>query len=250
MGGPTVFQHLRPNAKPSSAAIPPKNQELDRSNWGWSWLERWMAAKPWETRLMEQRAPAAASEPHLPRRCEDPQAARSRSSKKCDDQRGTRSKPFEPGLVTVKRNNVTTKISAKPPTPAHSSTRCGLRSTSSPSSEFRYDESSASSSSVGASTPVSGRTVGGSASERAEEGNAGRPSYMGLTQSIRAKQRGGGGGAAGGLRKTGAVDTRSCQGSGPKIPPSKFARQEKSLLRDLEKESSYYGGGERPASVY
>ncbi|CAA7402898.1 unnamed protein product [Spirodela intermedia] len=241
-------QHLRPNAKPSSAVIPPKNQELDRSNWGWSWLERWMAAKPWESRLMEQQAPAVASEPHVPRRCEEPQGAPSRSSKKCeDDHRGTRSKPFEPGSVCIKRNNVTTKISAKPPTPAHSSTRCGFRSTSSPSSEFRYDESSASSSSVGASTPISGTTVAASASERAEESSAGRPSYMGLTQSIRAKQKGGGGAA---LRKTAAVDSRSCQGSGPKIPPSKFVRQEKSLLRDLEKENSYYGGGERPAPVY
>jgi len=29
-------------------------QEIDKANWGWSWLERWMAAKPWESRLMEQ----------------------------------------------------------------------------------------------------------------------------------------------------------------------------------------------------
>lgn len=30
---------------------PPK---LDKSSFGWSWLDRWMAAKPWENRLMEE----------------------------------------------------------------------------------------------------------------------------------------------------------------------------------------------------
>ncbi|KAJ9555922.1 hypothetical protein OSB04_010536 [Centaurea solstitialis] len=31
-----------------------KSQQFDKNSWGWSWLERWMSAKPWENRLMEQ----------------------------------------------------------------------------------------------------------------------------------------------------------------------------------------------------
>ncbi|KAG2685254.1 hypothetical protein I3760_10G116900 [Carya illinoinensis] len=27
------------------------NYELGRTNWGWSWLERWIAARPWESRV-------------------------------------------------------------------------------------------------------------------------------------------------------------------------------------------------------
>ncbi|CAM8992931.1 unnamed protein product [Rhodiola kirilowii] len=27
------------------------NSELGKSNWGWSWMERWIAARPWESRI-------------------------------------------------------------------------------------------------------------------------------------------------------------------------------------------------------
>ncbi|KAL9992535.1 hypothetical protein Hdeb2414_s0018g00536871 [Helianthus debilis subsp. tardiflorus] len=27
--------------------------ELDKSNWGWNWLERWMAVRPWENRILD-----------------------------------------------------------------------------------------------------------------------------------------------------------------------------------------------------
>ncbi|XP_073303221.1 protein IQ-DOMAIN 5 isoform X3 [Primulina huaijiensis] len=27
--------------------------EPDKSNWGWNWLERWMAVRPWETRILD-----------------------------------------------------------------------------------------------------------------------------------------------------------------------------------------------------
>eukprot|EP01018_Ginkgo_biloba_P014524 Gb_18106 [translate_table: standard] len=30
--------------------------EIDKTNWGWSWLERWIAARPWENRLLDQSA--------------------------------------------------------------------------------------------------------------------------------------------------------------------------------------------------
>ncbi|XP_052209657.1 protein IQ-DOMAIN 6 [Diospyros lotus] len=140
-----------------------KSQLIDKNSWGWSWLERWMAAKPWENRLMEKvlTDPSEATPP----------------SKICFDS----SKSSETCSVKVRRNNVTTKISAKPPLVGQVT-----RSSSSPSSEFRYGESSASSS-ICTSTPVSGNTI--MASERTEESNFSRPSYMNLTQSTKAKQR-------------------------------------------------------------
>ncbi|XP_068650382.1 protein IQ-DOMAIN 5-like isoform X3 [Aristolochia californica] len=31
----------------------PQGFEPDRSNWGWNWLERWMAVRPWENRFLD-----------------------------------------------------------------------------------------------------------------------------------------------------------------------------------------------------
>ncbi|OVA08180.1 IQ motif [Macleaya cordata] len=169
-------QQWRPNpysnSKPNGSLTSLKNYDLDKSNWGWSWLERWMAAKPWENRLMEQ-SNVDSSE-------------MTPSSKKCEvytGGSGTRSKSSEPSLVKVRKNNVTTRISAKPPLMGS-----GTRSSSGPSSECLYEESSESSSSLYASTTqVSGNTL--LASERTEESNNSRPNYMNLTESIKAKQR-------------------------------------------------------------
>lgn len=156
------------NTTPSAFLTSFKHRELDKNSWGWSWLERWMAAKPWENRLMEQT--------HV-----DPSET-TPSSKNCDFV-GTRSKSLGPRSVKVRKNNVTTRISAKPPLIGHAT-----RSSSGPSSECLYDESSASSSSICTSTtPVSANTL--LASERTEGSNLCRPSYMNLTESIKAKQR-------------------------------------------------------------
>ncbi|CAL5431892.1 unnamed protein product [Camellia sinensis] len=147
-----------------------KSQEFDKNSWGWNWLERWMAAKPWENRLMEKvhTNPSETTPP----------------SKNCvDSLSGNRPKSSEPCSVKVRRNNVSTRISAKPP-PIGQVTR----SSSSPSSEFQYDESSASSSICTSTTPGSGNTV--MASDRTEESNNNSmPSYMSLTESTKAKQR-------------------------------------------------------------
>ncbi|KAF5180270.1 Iq-domain [Thalictrum thalictroides] len=103
-----------------------KHHELDKSSWGWSWLERWMAAKPWESRLMEQA--------HV-------ESLETTPSRKCEDYLGgVCSKSSEPSLLKIRRNNVTTRISARPPP-----VTC---SPSGPSSECFYGESSTSSSSV------------------------------------------------------------------------------------------------------
>ncbi|KAL2545006.1 IQ-domain 6 [Forsythia ovata] len=154
----------------TNAFIPSlKSYELNKNSWGWSWLERWMAAKPWENRLMEQS--------HA-----DPLETTPPSKTYADSTKGNLSKLSEPSSVKVRRNNVTTRISAKPP-------RVGQTThlSSSPSSDFRYDESSASSSIFTSTTPVSGNTM--FASDRTEESNNIRPSYMNLTEATKARQR-------------------------------------------------------------
>ncbi|XP_051129066.1 protein IQ-DOMAIN 9-like isoform X2 [Andrographis paniculata] len=44
-----AFSHQwRANTSPSFG---PSNQELSKANWGWSWMDRWIAAQPWESRV-------------------------------------------------------------------------------------------------------------------------------------------------------------------------------------------------------
>lgn len=135
-----------------------------------------MAAKPWESRLMERQTYTDASDktpPPPPKKCLD----------------SSNSKTSEPCSVKVRKNNVTTRISARPP-------HIGLAATlssSSPSSDFQYDESSASSSICTSTTPLSGNNAAASlACDRTEDstsGNTTRPSYMNLTKSTKAKQK-------------------------------------------------------------
>lgn len=108
------------------------------------------------------------------------------SSKICEHSFCIGSKYSEPGLVQIKKNHVTTRVSAKPP-PVLDNHRCRARSTSSPSTELHIDESSPSSSSICASTPISGTTI--LTSERTEDSNRSQPNYMNLTESTKAKQR-------------------------------------------------------------
>ncbi|KAL9376571.1 hypothetical protein Peur_030691 [Populus x canadensis] len=152
------------NTRTNSSVYSFKNQEFDKNSWGWSWLERWMAAKPWESRLMEQSHTDPSVTP--PKSCVDV---------------NIHSKSSEQSLVQVRKNNVTTRISARPPI-GHFT-----RSSSSPSSEFRFDESSASSSICTSTTPISGNT--GLASDKTEESGNSRPNYMNLTESTKAKQK-------------------------------------------------------------
>lgn len=165
----TQDSNSRPNHNSSVFSL--KNQEFDKNSWGWSWLERWMAAKPWETRLMEQ-SQTGPSEITPP------------SKNSSDSLACKRSKSSEACAIKVRNNNVTKRISAKPP-PIGQATR----SSSSPSSEFRYGESSASSSFCTSTTPISGNTV--LASDRTDDSSTtSRPNYMNLTESTKAKQKG------------------------------------------------------------
>ncbi|CAK7352916.1 unnamed protein product [Dovyalis caffra] len=153
------------NTRTNNSVFSFKNEEFDKNSWGWSWLERWMAAKPWESRLMEQSQTDPLVTPP-PKSCVDA---------------STHSKSAEQSLVKVRKNNVTTRISARPPI-GHAT-----RSSSSPSSEFRFDESSASSSICTSTTPISGNT--GLASDKTEDSGYSRPNYMTLTESTKAKQK-------------------------------------------------------------
>lgn len=33
------------------------NHDLGKANWGWSWKDRWIAARPWESRITVQSSP-------------------------------------------------------------------------------------------------------------------------------------------------------------------------------------------------
>ncbi|KAL1560306.1 protein IQ-DOMAIN 9-like [Salvia divinorum] len=35
----------------------PGNKELSKENWGWSWMDRWIAARPWESRVEALNSP-------------------------------------------------------------------------------------------------------------------------------------------------------------------------------------------------
>lgn len=216
-----------------------KNQEFDKNSWGWSWLERWMAARPWETRLMEQSQA-------------DPSEAITPPSKSCPEfligKNTTRSS--KPCFVKVRKNNVTTRISAKPPHIGQVT-----RSSSSPSSEFRFDESSASSSICTSTTPVSGNTI--LASDRTEESGNSRPNYMNLTESTKAKQRAGNHQAFNRIQrqsmdefqfKRSAAfyngDSKSSAGSDPSIHMSRQlyppTRLDKSSMKPRERQNCMY----------
>lgn len=157
------------NSRPLGSVPALKSYEFDKNSWNWSWLERWMSAKPWETRLMEEShsdllETTAASKTFS----DSPLVAQSKSS--------------EPPSVKVRRNNMTTRISAKPPLAGRAT-----RSSSSPSSDYLCDESSPSSSFCTSMTPASGNN--GVTSEKMNGGSHGKPSYMNLTESTKAKQK-------------------------------------------------------------
>ncbi|CAL9138106.1 unnamed protein product [Musa acuminata var. zebrina] len=142
-----------------------KHRGFDRVGGNWNWLERWMAAKTWESRLMECNVSEAQYK---------------------EDNRGIYSTCSELGPVNIKKNNISMRISARPPTMPASHcgrTLCG----SSPSTGLFNNESSASSSSAYMSTPISSSAC--LVSDRTEDSNRSRPNYMNLTESIKAKQK-------------------------------------------------------------
>ncbi|XP_006654722.2 protein IQ-DOMAIN 1-like [Oryza brachyantha] len=107
------------SARPSSPARSLRSHDSNRCNHDWSYIEGWMATKPWESRLMEQ----------------------DRSELTCFKNSGELnlgdSKVSNAKSVRIRRNNVTTRVAAKAPSVLSAS-----------SSEFLCDESSPSTSSA------------------------------------------------------------------------------------------------------
>ncbi|KAL0398508.1 UNVERIFIED_CONTAM: protein IQ-DOMAIN 1 [Sesamum radiatum] len=53
-----AFSHQwRANSNPSFGS---GNEELSKANWGWSWKDRWIAARPWESRVAASESPKKA----------------------------------------------------------------------------------------------------------------------------------------------------------------------------------------------
>ncbi|KOM30258.1 hypothetical protein LR48_Vigan1082s003000 [Vigna angularis] len=157
-----------PNSKGARAVIPPlKHRSLDSKSSGWGMLDRWMAAKPWESRSMVDMY--LDSSDMIP-------AVTSKSDHfvlplNSDQQNGS---------VKARRNGVTTRISSKSLTTSQSTP-----SSSSISSECMYDDSPLSTSCTSESPPVP--STNNVIVDTTEEGNVCKPSYMNLTASTKAK---------------------------------------------------------------
>ncbi|KAI3414876.1 uncharacterized protein J3R85_015804 [Psidium guajava] len=161
-------QQSRSSASPNSRKYKSAQslRHLDESSSGWSWLDRWMATKPWESRLMEE--------------THGRQSETTVFSQKSQDHCVSNHSCFsEHDLVRVRRNNITTKVCAKPP-----SSYQITGSSSDPISESLYGESTTSASTSASLTPVSKALI----VERGEESKVYKPSYMNLTESAKAKQ--------------------------------------------------------------
>ncbi|KAL6620605.1 hypothetical protein ACP70R_035744 [Stipagrostis hirtigluma subsp. patula] len=148
---------LKHSGKPSSPGRCIRSHEPNGCNHNLSYLEGWMATKPWETRLMEQNN------------------AEAQFAKNCEGLNLAVSKLSDASSVTIRRNNVTTRVAARPPSVVSAS-----------SSDFVCDESSLSSSSV---TPMSAANTLASEA-RSDSGNVGGPNYMSLTKSAKARLNG------------------------------------------------------------
>ncbi|KAJ3693821.1 hypothetical protein LUZ60_009301 [Juncus effusus] len=116
-----------------------KNMNFGTANGNWTWLERWMAARPWENRLME-------------------------AEQKNQNNKNSPDNYSEPSSVKIKKNGISKRVGAKP-----TNNNFKNRTSSSPSS--------ASSSSMCLSTPVSDETYN----------RFSKPSYMNLTESRKLK---------------------------------------------------------------
>uniref|UniRef100_A0A0A9DUM2 DUF4005 domain-containing protein n=1 Tax=Arundo donax TaxID=35708 RepID=A0A0A9DUM2_ARUDO len=146
------------SGKPSSPASCVRSHDFNRCNHNLSYLEGWMATKPWETRLMEQNQ------------------TDSQFAKNCEELNLAASKLSDASSVKIRRNNVTTRVAAKPPSVLSAS-----------SSDFVCGESSPSTSSV---TPVSATNILAASEVRSDSGHAEGPNYMNLTKSAKARLNG------------------------------------------------------------
>ncbi|CAI9114358.1 OLC1v1015066C1 [Oldenlandia corymbosa var. corymbosa] len=152
-------QQLRRKAMPNKGNANKRNPEL-------SWLDSWMATKPWESRLMEEFQTSSLD-----------MTPTSSKYERDSITGGSLSNSSEHGSVQVRRNNISTRVSARP-----STTGRLARASSDPISDSLYDESTSTSSLSTSETQDSNKTP-------VEGYRAKKPSFMKATESIKAKQR-------------------------------------------------------------
>ncbi|KAL6134657.1 hypothetical protein ACLB2K_066885 [Fragaria x ananassa] len=146
-----------------------KSPRLGDNNSELNWLENWMATKPWENRLMEEvQIVPSEMNPY-------------NSRKSGDDIDGFYPFSSAQNSVKVQRKTVTTRISPRPSQSMSPKTR----SSSTPSTDYLKDGSSSSTSFTSASPTA----VVSSNPTKVEETDMCKPSFMNLTESIKAKKR-------------------------------------------------------------
>uniref|UniRef100_A0A0A0K7V8 DUF4005 domain-containing protein n=1 Tax=Cucumis sativus TaxID=3659 RepID=A0A0A0K7V8_CUCSA len=146
-----------PNRGTSKQMLHHRKYDKNYKQQDWGWLDRWMAAKSWETGSLDTVPPEMTPFSR-------------RSENVCG---------YYPDSVRTRKNNVTTRISAQQP--SFSSNQISRTPSS---SESVYDEYSPSTSSSSSAPVVA----------TGEEEVGSKPSYMYPTVSIKAKQRTCGGG--------------------------------------------------------
>ncbi|CAM0954216.1 unnamed protein product [Alopecurus aequalis] len=141
------------SGRPSSPASSLRNHE--------SYVEGWMATKPWESRHM------------------DSNLGESHRLQYYDEMNSEGSNSSDASFIKIRRNNDTTRVEVKPPSVISAS-----------SSDFACDENSPSTSSI---TPESGTNTLTSEARSDSCHSVGGPSYMSLTKSAKARLDGCGG---------------------------------------------------------
>ncbi|KAF5745525.1 calmodulin-binding family protein [Tripterygium wilfordii] len=163
-----IRSNSSPNVRTNKHVMSMDHQRLSKKGAArWSWLNSWMAAKPWEDRLTDEFYNDPSKTPF--------------SMKSERHSFGTLAYSSEHSSTEVRRNNVTTKVSARPPMISQ------ITNTSSAStSDSPYSESSGSTSSTSASSILMRSTqfVG-----TLENTSNQKTRYMNLTESTKAKQK-------------------------------------------------------------
>eukprot|EP00249_Psilotum_nudum_P002625 c15743_g1_i1 orf=628-1953(+) len=166
------------------------NHEPAKSHWGWSWLERWMSARPWENRLNEHNNNNSLRD-----------GSDTVSLKSYDDTLETR-RALERSQVNIRRNNVSVRVT--PHLSVSNPTYCNSQPVFWSASIHGFDhhtDSSPTLSSKGGTPSSSGFTPTGMSHSsgsflNTKTGKAGevdheltKPGYMAVTESARAKCR-------------------------------------------------------------
>ncbi|KAK9066176.1 hypothetical protein SSX86_013497 [Deinandra increscens subsp. villosa] len=157
-----AFYQQRQRTNPSNSLATNKtgSPRSGKQNSEWSWLNGWMAAKTWESNASHK----ASSET---KNLDD------RSVKSC-------SYTTKQDSVNIRKNLISTRVSTKPSI----SSPLTQSSSTNPGSGSVFDDTA---SSTNSSTSTSETRL--SSKSGSKEGSVSKPSYMSLTESIKAKRR-------------------------------------------------------------